>query len=142
MLIKLLPEQVEQAWEQIAPMIGQSLPPGTEKTRRALTNILISILEERGTCWALYTEDELHAILVTYQQRDRLTRGKFLVIYSAYSIKNVTRDAWNQTIGTLKKYAGEQNCRSVVFYTTDEKFARLAEIQGIDNHFHMITMEV
>jgi len=141
-LIKMLPEQVEEYWEDVAPMIAQSLPYDIEKTRRGLTNLLAAILNERGTCWAFYSEEEFHGLLVTHQYVDPLVRAKFLVLYSAYAVKPVTPDVWQEAMGTLRKYAREQRCRSIVFYTPSDKWARFAEMQDIDGHFHMLTTEV
>ncbi len=134
MLVKLLPDQVSEHWDEIRLAIEKALPPIMLKSDRAMVNILKSILSDYMQCWVMWvnkdSEAEIRAILTTTIEIDRVCEMKYLLIYSFYTIKPLLPELAVSTIDTLKKFARGRGCQKLVAYTNIPRMEQLWESLG------------
>lgn len=143
MLIRILPEQVSNSWNVIAPMIVQSLPPTMANSPVMLSNILTSVMLEQADVW-VYTEGEGQhkAVVLTSYMFDSVARVKMLVLYAVYGIVPLTDNIWEDGLTTLRRFAKSRGCASVIAYTQFEHIKKMTEKQGADTSYTLITMGV
>ncbi len=145
-LIKILPEQVSEAWEIVAPAIAKALPPGSALHPYSLTNILQSILAEKSILWGWFkkAEDSTPIILVLTQEiTDDLVGIRNLLIYAIASLSPATdRAIWTEGVATLVKFAKSRNCRNILAYSNHSGLIDLMEGQGWSTEFSLLTYGV
>lgn len=134
MLVKLLPDQVSDHWDEISVAIRQALPPFAASSDRYMVNILKSILEGSMQCWILYSSDSntarIYAILTTTVEIDKMSDTRCLLIYSFYANKPLTNHLMISCFETLKKFASSKRCYKMIAYTNIPKMERLWESLG------------
>lgn len=142
MLIRLLPEQVEESWDQFRPAILEALPPYIEATNNAMTNILTAILLGRADVWTYVKEREVHGIVVTYVRSHDLTMQRQLEIYAVYGTAKLTPEAYQEAINTLKKYARSKACHVMIGYTAHEEWAHFLRRYGAKTEWRLLEWEL
>lgn len=134
MLVKLLPDQVSEHWDEIRLAIEKALFPLAPESDEVMINILKSILSGYMQCWVMWANKdsgaEIHAILTTTIEVDRACGLRYLLIYSFYAIKPLLPELAISAMDTLKKFARGQRCQKVVAYTNIPKMERLWESLG------------
>jgi hypothetical protein len=142
MLICLQPDQVAKFWDLIKLSIEKSAPPivkrkpDTNRFLEAAYNGVLQVWVERNDV------GEVVCVLTTAVTEDFCSGGKNLVIYSLYSVGEITRDSWVNGYNTIKEFARSKGCDNVVGYTTEEVVKRLARFFGGDASFTYVMMEV
>lgn len=125
MLIRLLPEQVNENWEVIAPLISLGQDPEVGQSRQGMVNVLRAILMEQLVCWA-YVEDKKFIFLLCTQIRtDKVTLDRQLLIFSFTSIREVSNRILKRTFAILTKYARSNDCRTIIGYVDNEQLTNL-----------------
>ena len=118
MMVKLFPHQAEVWWDMLAPLIEQSLPPGTVASPMGMTNILFSILKGELIVWAYVTEGkDLAAVITTSVELDRHSGLKKLLIYTFTAVGTLERHMWNDALDTLRKHGRKAGCHLIVAYS-------------------------
>lgn len=134
MLVKLLPDQVSDHWDEISLAIRQALPPFVANSDRSMVNILKAILGGDMQCWILYSSDDtggsIYAVMTTKIEVDEISNTKCLLIYSFYANKPLTSHLVSLGFETLKKFASSTGCYKIIAYTDIPKMERLWESLG------------
>lgn len=134
MLVKLLPDQVSEHWDEISLAIRQALPPFVANSDRSMVNILKAILGDDMQCWILYSSDDeggsIYAIMTTKVEVDEISDTKCLLIYTFYASKPLTNQLVHSGFETLKKFASGQGCYKIIAYTDIPKMGQLWESLG------------
>lgn len=125
MLIRLLPEQVSNNWDKLAPLISVGLSAEVGFSRQGMANVLRSILAEDLVCWAYEDSGHFIFLLLTQVKQDIITLDRQLLIWSLSSIRNITNSMLKRAFVTLSKYAKHNKCRSVIGYVNDDRLIRL-----------------
>lgn len=143
LLLKMLPEQVNELWHNFAPLIAQSLPPIVYNSRLRMANVLRSILMEELEVWVYYDENKQERYVVSSLIRtDPVSLGKDFLIYSFTSLGQIVPKHFENGLGVLKKYARANNCDVITAYVSDERIEQFLVSQGADNEFNLIQIEV
>lgn len=147
MLVRLTPDQVDKAWDVLAPMIAESLPPTEVYSGSGMVGILRSLLVEDMICWLYYGDDEEtekdpYTLVLTTEQLNKHTDSKNLLIYALYGIQEMPRAWWLDGFKTLKKYAEGTNCKKITAYSNIPSIIKFWEKLGGSNEFRFLTMEV
>lgn len=122
MLVQLLPEQVNEIWNRLAPMLEETLPPTIGKTIQGMSNMLRAVLLEKLDVWLYVNEqEEVVVIMTTCIQTDPITLSRNLLIYTFLSVRNMDRDIWGEIYEALKNKARSLNCNNIVAYTQNDK---------------------
>lgn len=141
MLIKLEPEQVSDIWETIKFAIENALPPMVMSNPESMNNILLALMDKRLICWS-YQDDIVEAVLTTQIVEDFASGQRNLLIYSAYTFKNLEDSDRKIIFEILKKYARKYKCGNITAYTTLLPMIRLAKRFGGESDYRFISIPV
>ena len=125
MLIKMLPEQVEEHWETIAPMIAKGIHPSAAARRGAMGNVLRAILVERLICWVYVSDNSFIACITTIERSDEVTLDKSLFIYSFATLGNMNKVMFKDAWESLQTYASSLGCFKVTGLVEDDRLVSL-----------------
>ena len=146
MLVKLLPDQVSDHWDEISLAIRQALPPFVANSDRSMVNILKAILGGDMHCWILYSSDDtgesIYAVMTTKVEIDEISGTKCLLIYSAYANKPLVNHLVTSGFETLKKFASSERCFKIIAYTNIPKMGQLWESLGGVAETRLLELEV
>lgn len=144
MLIRLIPDQVEERWERFAPAIARALPPTVSGTKRAMVNILEAILLEKLVVWIITDEDQerIFGIVTTKLDYEEVSKTRNLLIYTFTSFGETHYTQMKDAIKTLKKYAVSENCTYIEAYTANERLMNFLEETGFYNNYNLMELEV
>jgi len=131
-MLKLLPQQVSDYWEEIRDAIQLANPATTYMTPERMNNVLTSLLMEESQCWVLcedYNPEDpkIHGVCVTTIVHDHVADVKNLMIYALWSKKLLTGKMYLSLFFTLSKYAKGNNCARVTAYTDVPKIIDIVE---------------
>lgn len=133
MLVKLLPEQVANYWEDlIKEGIRVSLPLHVARDDDAMNSILGQILKGNIQCWVVKNESQIIAIATTAIMKDDLTGSSSLLIYSVTTLSHMAEDFWKEGYEAFTKFARGVGCNRVYAYTTDERVVAMAKLNGAE----------
>jgi len=138
MLLRVFPEQVNAAWETIAPMMAESLPPEIAVSREILTNNLAAVLRDDLVVWMAVAEDkepyQYLALITTCIWDDPISCIRSLMVYHLYVIDRKTPlEVWKEAISQLKRYGESRDCsRLVGFIGEDPRYRRFLQQVGAD----------
>ena len=139
MLLRVFPEQVERAWETIAPMMAQSLPPEVAVSREILTNNLAAVLREDLQVWIAVEDEHAEqkdylAMMSTCIWEDPVSCIRSLMVYHLYVIDRKTPvPVWKEAIAQLKRYGETRGCSRLVGFVGENKaYKRFLEQVGGD----------
>lgn len=121
-------------WETIQYFILKSLPAVYHEN--TLLNQLVkeSIFAGRIVVWSIQIKTasscELIGIYSTVVQRDAVTNGKNLLLFTMTGVRPVAPIVFTKGLAHLKQYAKEQGCSSILAYTGDSNINAIAERLG------------
>jgi hypothetical protein len=138
MLIRLLPEQVSEAWDVIAPAVAESLPTTVVHSYTAVVNVLEAILAEKAVAWLYYKEGRPACFILTTPYRDPIVHTVNLLIYSMFSFEDLDEDDWQHGLDRLKQYAKFIGAEKVMAYTNQPGVIRLVSKLGADTSYTLI----
>lgn len=125
MLVRLLPEQVNENWEILAPLISIGQDPEVGQSRQGMVNTLRAILLEQLVCWAYIEDKKFIFLLCTHIRTDEVTLDRQMLIFSFAAIRNVTNRILKRAFAVLTKYARNNKCRTIIGYVADEQLTSL-----------------
>lgn len=126
MLIRLVPEQVNDVWDSLKPLLAESLVPTVVPDNAAMYRVLEEILQERLVVWV--AEGKL--VMTTMIISEIVTRQKNLLLYSLNIVNHLTPKEFRGYAESLRLYAESVGCQNIVFYANNEKLAKSAEYAG------------
>lgn len=139
MLLRIVPEQVNIAWETLAPMLAQSLPPEIAVSREILTNNLAAIFRDDLTVWLAVKDEKAEekdylALMTTCIWEDPISCIKSLMVYHLYVVDRHTPiETWKAAIRQLKLHGEALGCtRLVGFVDGNPAYQRFLKQVGGD----------
>lgn len=138
LLTRVLPEQVSEAWDFVAPAIADSLPPVIRVSETAMVNVLSAVLEERATVWLYKKEGELAALLLTTLYREPVMHAVHVIIYSIYSFIDLDQADWEYGVDLFQRYAEGIGAQGVIAFSDLPGVVQLAKRIGANTDFHLI----
>ena len=132
MLIRLLPKQVSDHWDEISDHIKESLVPTVDVTPDLMNNILAALLSGKMVCWVSVFDESsrINSICVTQVLYDDASDTKSLLFYSIYSINNMSEEEWKSGFETLRVYGKKLGCKKVIAYTNLDYIIDIAKMLG------------
>lgn len=142
-LLKMLPEQISDKWEEFAPLIEMSLPPAVNRRRQRMANVLRSILLEELEVWCYWDKQKsLRYVVSTYVQVEPVSLSRDLLIYSFTSLGSLDIQELVRGFEVLKKYAESRGCYAILAYVDDARVMQVLERIGGKGNFTLMQMEV
>ena len=149
MLLRLLPDQVNDMWDIIRPAIRESLPPFTGEREEVMNKILFAILTEKLICWLSYKKAEkpggtikLDGLMTTCFVEDPISATRNILIYTVYGYADVREEAWLEGYDCLIKFGRAHGCVNIIAYTMLDYLKELAEKFQGDSAFNLITVPI
>jgi hypothetical protein len=121
MLIRLYPEQAAKHWKELREAIAESLPKEEDDSSERYNNLLNLILLDRLVCWvSLNGEKNINGIFTTIIETDFINEKNNVLLYTMTSTGVIDNRNWIEAYKTLSDYARSMNCKSFIFYTSDQ----------------------
>ena len=133
MLIRLLPKQVSDHWDEISGYIKESLVPTVDVTPDLMNNILAALLDGGMLCWVSVFDDSgsrINSVCVTQILYDRASDTKSLLFYSIYGINDMSEEEWKAGFETLRNYGKKLGCKKLIAYTDVDYIVEMAKTFG------------
>lgn len=145
MLLKMIPEAISAAWDQISYHIERALPEG-EKTDWTMNNLLEMLLLGQADCWTSYDAEDnnkVNFIGVTVPIYNGITGEKNLLLYNVTNSVNMdlktSNRLWLEGVQAFKKYAQANGYKKLVSYFEEDnhRSLRLVRRLGADVKYYM-----
>jgi hypothetical protein len=145
-LIKFLPAQVAQAWNELSEYILFALPP-TAKPNISRKKLLESVNDGRLTFWVM--TEVRHGqpvkklgVISTTLLTDPVLGVRNLLIYSLATMANMPEEAWIEGLQALQKYAKANCCSAILAYSEVPQIISIVEKLGGKASVRLIQLEV
>lgn len=146
MLIRLLPEQASEHWDEIKVAINAALPPIAGMQSDRMSNILSGILTEDITVWISTEKREdanlITGIVLTNFTYDKPSGTKSLLLYCVYGYGQGRLESWSEGYETLRKFAKGQGCNRIIGYTDVESIKKYAASIGAETRYTLISFNL
>ena len=145
MLLKMIPEAISAAWDQISYHIERALPEG-EKTPATMNNLLEMLLVGQAHCWTSYDAEDnnkVNFIGVTVPIYNGITGEKNLLLYNVTNSVNMdlktSNRLWLEGLQAFKKYSRANGYSKLVSYFDDDnnRSLRLSRRLGADIKYYI-----
>jgi len=147
MLLRLLPEQIPQYWDEIKEGILRTIPVGIpDRAAKILNKLLLGTAQ----CWLSYhrggneTRDGvvMDAVIITVIVEDQVHDVLNLDIYALWSIDTTRRSSWIEGIEALKKYARKKGCSRIIGRSNVESILEFVRKAGGQAEYTLIAFDV
>ena len=132
MLIKLMPEQIGEHWDEIKEAMLEAVPPIAHESEKKMIMVLEGLLTNNMQCWLSVRQGEerniADAIIVTCINSDPYSGTRSLMIYSLTVLTLTRAESWMSGIEALKKYAKKKKCARVIAYADNKQIVKIAFI--------------
>lgn len=119
MLLKLCPDQIKESWDLINRTIDETFPKTALKTKNSL---LKDLLLEVAQCWFYFNDDnEICLVFLTKLTDDYVVGRKTFTLISMLSLKHVTDEMIAESFITGSKFAKDNDCDFMDFYSNDQR---------------------
>lgn len=133
MLIRVLPTQIPNVWDQIKFASKTVLGLNKEKFQDYCVRLIHQLLSDRAQCFVrLNDKRRLQAIFVTRVIEDYYTKEKSLFFDFAYSTEAVTLPVWENDLDKLKKFANSIGCKKIEGCTAVPRLKNILTNLGFD----------
>lgn len=141
MLVKFLPEQVANHWEEIKAAIKISavdLGEDPEEMNRILDKILYGSM----TCWISVDSStkRFDGVLTTTILDDDIKGCKNVLIYSLTSLGNTSMESWNEALKTLQDYTKGLGAKRLIAYSKEPLICRFVQSIGGNCDFRLLEL--
>lgn len=137
MLTRLDPEQANEAWDSLKPLLSESLVPTVLPDQEAMWRVLEAILKEKLVIWV---SDSL--VVSTAIIEEFVTGQKNLLIYSFNIVNQTDMKPIAEGLQQVPRYARGYDCNNVVFYADNPKILKLARRLGFTTPYLLGIKEV
>lgn len=144
MLLLLMPEQINNCWEDIKEGMNKALPPGApDRDQKLLAKILTGIVQ----VWISYYrgQDEkpiVDGTVLTSIVEDHVHDTRSLLIYALWAADKTHTSTWQEGSAAMVKYAKGRRCSRIIGYTDDETVLGLAKTLGFEAKYTFVTLEI
>jgi len=142
MIVKLLPNQIADAWDMIRAGVLISLPPIVEPNQIVLKNILTRLLCGDLQCWAIQEVGILKGHALTYIATDTHSKSKTLNIYSLYTEHSIQPDSWQGIVDSLMEFGKANKCFRLAAYTRVADIVSIAKRFGFNADYSYIIKDI
>lgn len=142
MLLQLLPRDITKHWEGISEAISKSLPPITSASKDRMTVILKSLIVGTMQCWVLHKPDGIYAVATTEFAIDPGSKTKNLLIFSLFSLRQISDELWIEGLKGLQKFAKVNSCETIIAFTDAPAIVTLTERLGGEASTRLIVIGV
>ena len=145
MLLKMIPEAISAAWDQISYQVERAMPEG-EKTETTMNNLLEMLLLGQADCWTSYdSEDDnkVNFVGITVPIYNGITGEKNLLLYNVTNSINMdlktSNRLWLEGVQAFKKYAKANGFSKLVSYfeTDNHRSLRLVKRLGAEVKYYI-----
>jgi len=129
-LLKMVPEAVSAAWDQISYHIERALPEG-ESNDSVLNNLLEMFMLGQADCWVSYDESDKRPnfLMTTVPIHNGITGEKNLLIYNVTNNNKVdlktSNRMWLEGLVALRKYMKANGFTKLVSYFDEDNHRSL-----------------
>lgn len=121
MLLRLLPDQVKDHWDELKHTIYQSIPVHTGERSSLMNDLLVSILTERMIVWISYQKIEgnqiIDSVITTTFIYNEFNKTKNLLIYTIFGFDGIPVESWEEGLVALVQFAEATHCDHVIAYS-------------------------
>jgi len=144
-LLKMVPEAISAAWDQLSYHIERALPD-EEKTPTTMNNLLEMMLVDQAHCWTSYDAEDnnkVNFVGVTVPIYNGITGEKNLLLYNVTNsvdmdLKTSNR-LWFEGLQAFRKYGQANGYKKLVSYfdLENNRSFRLSKRFGADIKYYV-----
>ncbi len=136
MLLRMLPDQVKDHWDEIKVAIYEALPAYTGERSSLMNDILVSILLEQMTVWVSYQMVDkvtvVDAIATTTFVHNEFSKTKNLLLFTIFGYRDISEKSWIEGFDAGVKYAKTNGCDNIISYSSNPAILKQAEFFNCD----------
>lgn len=137
MLVKMLPAQVANTWDDFEAAINETMLQRKYTDPDISNRVLMSVLGDEAQCWVSIADEKIIGIVITTVVNDIWAGNKSLMIYLIYSYGKSEMEDWIDGLETLKKFAASIGCDKVVAYTPLPQLAKMGKMLHADVEYYI-----
>jgi len=131
-LILLLPEQIAEKWNALAPDIEAGLPPIVGRDCD-MNSILNASLTGTLQLWLVKNEEQESAgLIITTIDYDIASCTKMLLIYTTTMYKGAKLNDFKSAFETLDTFARSKDCGGIMGYSNNETIIKYMKQLGCE----------
>jgi hypothetical protein len=143
MLIKILPDQIIQLWEEIKYAATIADEVDEKDLPKYLNNLLHSLLNEKAQCFVRIDDKrEIVTIGITKLLFNNVTGEKYLQVQSGYGFKKAEDHLWKQDWEVMKEFAKKENCSYVGVASRNRRVWELGKLIGMTEMFRVFSVKL
>jgi hypothetical protein len=143
MLLKFMPGQIPEYWDEIKEGILMAVPHGVpDRTAKILNKLLLGTAQ----FWLSYNkknnEPEVDAGIITVLVDDQVHDTRNLDIYAIWPIAKIPGSSWLEGFEALRKYAEKKGCNRVIGRSNIKSVVELVKRLGGQAEYTLIAFDV
>lgn len=142
MLIRLFPEQVNERWDFLAPMIAAALPPMMKYSEPVMVEVLASIMKSEASVWVYQPGEAPLAMLVTTVWKDPVSKKSSVLIYAFYGLTDLQISDYKNILDTLATQARSEGHGEIIAFSSNESLASLLRRIGFRTDFRLLEFDL
>ena len=143
MIIRILPTQIPQLWEQIKFACVQADEVNKEDMPSYFNELLHALLSDKAQCFIRLNDDRtLLGLIITRILVDKITGRKSLFIQALYSWKNVEDKEWQDDFSFIREFAKHEQCERISFESRNNRVWKIAEFLGFKENLRKFTLNM
>lgn len=146
MLVRLLPDDIENRWPVIKEALIKSIPSIIEKNNDSINRLLFALLDGTLHCWLSVEhkdgEPKIGAILTTTIVVDIPSGSKNLLIYSISAYEPLSQELISEGYKSLQEFAKSMKCFKIIAFTDIPRVIEMAKSIGGEATQTLIELEV
>lgn len=139
MVVKLLPSQVPNLWNEIKfaySAVNKVIDA------RVFNKLLLNLLNEKAQCFVRVDDNkQLMAILTTELKQDEVGDKVFLIT-CLYSFQGVDINKWAEDMMFVRTFVKNIGCKKIVFQSSNNKIMEIGQSLGFREDYRNYSLEV
>ena len=145
MLLRIMPGQVADYWDDIREGLERVLPQGIpDRNARLLYGLQMGDLQVWASFQRGLTPDEnvVDGAVVTYVLDEVALKTKTFIIYAVWATHETRPSTWLEGFEALKKFAKSMGCTRLAAYSDDDKILQVARGLRAQTDYTYITWDI
>jgi len=137
MLIKVIPQQIPQAWEIIKFAAVQADEIKAEHRQAYVNELLHALLSNKAQAWLRTDTDQkqVKSVVITRLLGDQTTGEKYLLLQSFYAFEAHDSVEWAENMRLAIEFANKEGCSFISFNSKNSRILELATMFGFKERF-------
>lgn len=136
MIVKLSPEQIVEAWDNLRPLVLDNLIPKVDRNEETVFRVIENLMSGGIILWAGIEEgdkplnERIYGFIATIIEIDAISKTKSLILYSLFATKRIKLEDWENGLKALDEFKDVNGCSKMIAYSDNPSVISLAQKLG------------